>query len=121
MHHPKTLLMHPKDEILPQLHQDVVPQWNCPEENCNSPYIRESSRCLESRIKEHSTLTTSTVFQHKSTHKHSKVDISEFKIMKQDRKQVTREAREAIHIRRKNPELNCNIGKMNIPKICNQI
>ena len=36
-------------------------------------------------------------------------------------KQVSREARETIHIRRTNPALNCNIGKMYIPSIFNQI
>ena len=43
------------------------------------------------------------------------------KIIDQDRKQVSREAREALHIRRNNPALNCNIGNMNIPKTFNQI
>ena len=50
-----------------------------------------------------------------------KADISQFTIIDQDRKQVSREAREAIYIRRDNPVLSCNIGKMNIPKIFNQI
>ena len=110
--------MHPKDKIPTQLHQDVVYQWTCPTENCSSTYIGESSRCLESRVKEHSTSSTSTIFQHSTTCNHPKADISQFKILDQDRKQVSREA---IHIRRNNPALNCNIGKMNIPKIFNQI
>ena len=59
---------------------------------------------------------TSAIIQHNSTHNHSKVDITQFKIIDQDRKQVSREAREAIHTRRNNPALNHNIGKMNIPK-----
>ena len=113
--------MHPKDKILPQLCQDVVCQWTCLEENCISSYIEESSRCLESRIKEHNTSATSTIFQHNSTHNHSKVDISQLKIIDQDRKQVSREARETMHIRRNNPALNCNIGKMRMPRIFNQI
>ena len=54
-------------------------------------------------------------------HNHPKADISQFTIIDQDRMQVSREAREAIHIRKNNPALNYNIGKMNIPKICNQI
>ena len=117
----KTLLMHPKDKLLTQLCQDVVYQWTCPTENCSCTYIGESSRCLESRFKEHSTLSTSTIFQHSTTCNHPKADISQFKILDQDRKQVSREAREAIHIRRNNPALNHYIGKMSIPKICNQI
>ena len=37
----KTLLMHPKDKIPTQLHQDMVYQWICTNENCNSSYIEE--------------------------------------------------------------------------------
>ena len=115
--------MHPKDKTPSQLHQDqgMVHQWTCPEENCNSPYIGESSRCLESMFKEHNTSATSVIFQHSSTHNHHKADISQFKIIDQDRKEVSREAKEAIHIRRNNLVFNPNIGKMNIPKIFNQI
>ena len=113
--------MHPKDKILTQLCQNVVCEWNCPKENCNSSYIGESSRCLESRLKEHNTSSTSTIFQHSITHNHPKADISQFTIIDQDRKQVSRETREAIHIRKNNRALNCNIGKINIPKIFNQI
>ena len=104
-----------------QLCQDVVYQWTCPEENCNSSYIGESSRCLETRVKEHITLSTSAIFQHSITHNHPKADISQFTIIDQDRKQVSRHTREAIHIRKDNPAFNHNIGKMNIPKIFNQI
>ena len=45
-------------------------------------------------------------------------NISQFKIIDQDRKQVSREA---IHIRRNNPAHSHNIGKLNIPKIFNKI
>ena len=86
-------------------------------EHCNSSYNGESSRCLESRIKDHNSSATSAIFQHSSFNTHPKADISQFKIMDQDRKQVSREAREAINIRRNNPALNHNMGKMNIPKI----
>ena len=49
------------------------------------------------------------------THTHPKAGISQFTIIDQDRKQVSREAREAIPIRRNKSALNHNIGKMNIP------
>ena len=113
--------MHPKGEIPTQLCHDVFYQWTCPENNCNSSYIGESSRCLESRVKEQNTSYTGAIFQHSTTYNHHKADISQFKIIDQDTKQVSRKAREAIHISRSNPALNCNIGKMNIPKIFNQI
>ena len=80
--------MQPKDKIPTQLHQDVVYQWTCPEEYCNSPYIGECSRCLESRVKEHNTFSSTVIFQHSITHNHPKADISQLTIIDQDRKQV---------------------------------
>ena len=65
--------------------------------------------------------TTSTIYQHSSNHHHPKADISQFKIIDQDSKQFSREAREAIHIKQTNPVLNCNIGKIYIPNIFNQL
>ena len=47
------------------------------------------------------------------------VNISYFKIIDKDSKQVAREAREAIHIRINNPVLNHNTGKMYVPEIFN--
>ena len=55
------------------------------------------------------------------TQNHPKANISQFKIIDQDKKQFSREARETIHIRRTTSALNQNIGKLNIPKIFNQI
>ena len=113
--------MHPKDNIPPHWHQDVVYWWTCPEEACNSSYIRESRRCLENRIKEHNTSTNNTIYQKSSTHNHPKADISHFKTIDQDNKQIFRKAREAIHIRRINPVPNHNISKMYILNIFNQL
>ena len=104
-----------------QLCKDVVYQWTCDNNNCNSSYIGESNRCLKSRVKEHSTSSTSTILQHCTTVNHPNANISQFKIIDQKRKQVYTETWEDIHIRRKNPVFNWNIGKLNIPKIFNQI
>ena len=99
----------------------MVYLWTCTNDNANSSYIGESSSCLESRVKEHNTSFTSAIFQHCTTHNHPKTNISQFKILDQDWKQVSREAREAIYIRKNNPALNHYIVKLNIPKIFNQI
>ena len=103
--------MCPRGKIPTHLSKDIVYQWVFQEETCNSSYIGESSRFLENKIMEHNTSTTSAMYQHRSTHYHLKADISHSKIIDQDRKQVSREAREAIHIKRTNPVLNHNIGK----------
>ena len=87
----------------------------------NYSYIGESSKCLEIRVKEHNASSTSTIFKYNITRNHPKADLSQFTIIDQHRKQVSREAREAIHIRKNNAALNHTIGKMNIPKIFNQI
>ena len=60
---------------------------------------------------------------------HPKANIFHFKIIDQDSKQVAREARETIHIRINilelikinNLSLNCNMGKMYIPEIVNNL
>ena len=72
----KTLLMHPKDKIPTQLHQDVVYQLTCYNVVCSSSYIGESSRCWESTVKEHSTSSTSAIFPHCMTLNHPKANIS---------------------------------------------
>ena len=73
------------------------------------------------QTKEHNISSTGAIFQHSTTCNHPKADITQFKILGQDRKHVSRESREAIHIRRNNPALNHNIGMISIPKIFNQI
>ena len=113
--------MHPKDKIPHHLHKDVVYQCICPAGTCNSSYIEESSRCLENGIREHNTSTISAIYQHSSPYNHPKADISHFKIIDQDNKQVSSETQETIHIRRTNPALSCNVGKMYIPHIFNHL
>ena len=111
--------MNPKDKISSQLKQNIVYKCSCPQENCNISYIGESSRCLENRIKEHSSHVTSAVDLHSVSNSHPIAHISHFKIIDQDNKQFTREAREAIHIRINDPALNCTTEKMSIPEINN--
>ena len=97
----------------------MVYQQTCPEKTFNSSYIGESSRFLDNRVKQHYTLTTSTICQHSSAQNYPKADIFQFKIIDQDSNQLSRDAREAINIRRTNPVFNHNIGKMYIPNIFN--
>ena len=46
---------------------------------------------------------------------HPLPSISDFSIIDKDPSQITREPKEAIHIRRLDPNLNQNVGKMSIP------
>ena len=74
--------------------------------------------CLENRIKEHSSHIVSAIYQHSVSNNHPKANVSLFKIIDHDSKQVTREA---IHIRVNNTGLNCNMGKMYSPEIFNKL
>ena len=58
---------------------------------------------------------TSAILKHCMEHHHPLPSINNFTIIDKDSSQVTQEAKEAIHIRRLDPSLNWNIGKMSIP------
>ena len=111
----KSLLMHPKDKISTDQKKDIVYHWECQADGCNSSYIRETSRALGERVKEHSKSTTLAILKHCKDFHHPLPSISDFSIIDKDPSQITREAKEAIHIRRLDPNLNQNIGKMSIP------
>ena len=87
----------------------------CKANGCNSSYIGETSRALGERVKEHSKSTTSAILKHCKDFHHPLPSIEDFNIINKEPSQVTREAKEAIHIRRLDPSLNRNIGKMSIP------
>ena len=63
----------------------------------------------------HCKLSTSAKLKHCTDHHHPLPSLSNFNIIDKDPSQVTREAKGAIHIRRLDPNLNRNIGKMSIP------
>ena len=64
----KSMLMHPKEKVDPSFKKDVVYQWCCTKPNCKSAYIRETSRSLSDRVKEHNKEgSNSAIYQHYST------------------------------------------------------
>ena len=105
-----------KDKISIQLKQKLVYIWSCSEENCNLSYIGKSSRCFENRAKQHNSHVTSAIYKHSISKSHLQATISKFKIIDQDRKQVTREAGKVIHVRINNTAIKHNTGKMYIQK-----
>ena len=111
----KSMLMHPKDKISNDQKKDLVYHWECKADGCNSSYIGETSRALSERVKEHSKSTTSAILKHCKDFHHPLPSILDFNIIDKDPSQITREAKEAIHIRKLDPNLNRNIGKMSIP------
>ena len=118
----KSMLMHPKDKINPLLKKDIVNQWSCTDPSCKSSYIGETCRSLRKCVKEHSKEgTNSAIYQHCITKGHPLPKGDQFKVIDQEKSQIAREAKETIHIRKVNPELNRNIGKMVIPHIFDSI
>ena len=94
------MLIHPKDKISINQKKDLVYHWECKADGCNSSYIGEISRALGERVKEHSKSTTSAILKHCKDFHHPLPSISDFNIIDKDPSQITREAKEAIHIRR---------------------
>ena len=78
----------------------------CQADGCNSSYIGKTSRALGERVKEHSKSITSAILKHCKDFHHLLPSISNFSIIDKDPSQITREAKEAIHIRRLDPNLN---------------
>ena len=111
----KSLLMHPKDKVFTDQKKDVVYHWECQTDGCNSSYVGETSWALRERVKEHSKSNTLAILKHCMDQHHLLPSINNFTIIDKDPSQVTQEAKEAIHIRRLDPSLNQNIGKMSIP------
>ena len=109
----KSLLMHPKDSVPKHINKDVVYKWQC--KDCDVCYVGETCRPLIDRIKEHAKERNSAVFSHHQQSGHAIPTIEDFSILDRESNQVRREAKEAIHIKKLNPKLNRNIGRMHIP------
>ena len=105
----KSMLIHPKDKVNPTHKKDVVCQWSCTKPNCKSSYNGD-------HVKEHCKEgSNSAIYQHCSTKGHPFPNVDQFKIIDQEKSQIAREEKEAIHIQKLDPELNRNVGKMIIP------
>ena len=83
---------------------------------CN--FHQDRTICIQCFVQGH---ISSAIYQHCVSNNYPKANISHFKIIDQESKQVAREAREAIHIRINNPALNHDMGKMYIPEIFNNL
>ena len=87
-----------------------------------SSYIGETSRSLCDHVKEHSKEgSNSAIYKLCCTKGHPLPNVDQFKIIDQEKSQDAREAKEAIHIQKLDPELNRNVGKMIIPHVFDSI
>ena len=86
--------MHPKDKVDPSLKKDIVYQWSCTKPNYKSSYIGEISRFFCDRVKEHSKEgSNSAIYQHCSTKGHPLPNVDEFKVIDQEKSQISWEAK----------------------------
>ena len=113
--HPKIPADASQRQDLHILKEGYFYHWECQADGCNSSYVGVMSRVLRERVKEHSQLITSAIYKHCTDFNHPLPSISNFSIIDKDPSQITREAMEAIHIQRLDPNLKRNIGKMSIP------
>ena len=74
-------------------------------EQCDKDYVGETSRSLETRVKEHLSRNSSAVHEHCKLTGHS-VDSSKAKVLATESNTFKRRIREAIEIRLRNPSLN---------------
>ena len=86
---------------------DTVYHIHC--DQCNKQYIGETSRVLETRIKEHLSRDSSAVHEHCQLTGHS-VDSSKTKVLATESNPFKRRIREAIEIRLRKPSLNIDNG-----------
>ena len=92
-----------------------------PRKNATFFNIREYSRYFRIRVKQHNSHVSSAFYKHSISNNHPQANTSNFKMIDQDSKQVTREAREVIYIKISNATLNYNTGKMYMPEIFNHL
>ena len=117
----KSLLMHPKDPI-PDAHKtDIIYHRKCPTNNCTTEYIGETNRSLKERVSDHRNQTTSAIRNHHISTKHPKAELKDFTRIDRESNTQHCQAKEALHIRIKDPSLNRNIGKVRIPTVFNKL
>ena len=107
--------MHPKDKVPDEQRKDLAYHWECQADSCKSSYIEETSRAFGDRVKEHGKSATSAILKHCTDFHHPLPVVKDFNVIDKDPYQITREAKEAIHISRLDPNIKRNIGKMSIP------
>ncbi len=119
----KSMLVAPKDKDSKAKTQNIVYNIICGEESCTHQYIGETGRTLEERFKEHTKTTQSAINQHASNTGHPIPDLEDdnVQILCKETNPVHRKIIEGMYIKLHDPELNRNIGKIDIPNIYEKV
>ena len=99
----------------------IIYHWKCPTNNCTAEYIGETNRSLKERVSYHRNQTTSAIRNHHISTKHPKAELKDFTIIDRESNTLHHWAKEALHIRIKDPSLHRNIGKVWIPTVFNKL
>ncbi len=115
----KNMLCAPKDKDPKVKTQNIVYDIRCGEDSCTHRYIGETGRTLEERFTEHTNVFTSAIYQHatQTGHPIAKLEGDKVQILCKETNAVHRKIIEGMYIKLHNPELNRNIGKIDIPNI----
>ena len=104
-------MVSPKDPTPVEKRSGVVYEIPC--KDCASSYIGQTGRQLGDRLKEHKSKAPSRKPSAVSEHSfdaHHKIDWDRTKVLDKEDREYPRLVREALHIRKNNPELNRDQG-----------
>lgn len=87
--------------------RECVYKINCSE--CNSSYIGETGRHLQTRFIEHNNIKTSAIYQHVNSTKHS-ISFEDCEVLCRESSSALRKIRESMLIREQKPNLNRSLG-----------
>jgi len=109
----RSQLTHVKDTTESSKKCGVIYHIKC--QDCAADYIGETARALGTRVKEHTTRSSSAIFEHCDRTGH-KINTNNIKVIDSEAHNTTRKIKEAIHIKQKRPRLNRD-GGMDLPPV----
>ena len=115
----RTLLVKLKDKDNKLQKSGFIYHFKCPNIKCTDDYIGESGRAFGDRIKEH-LKASSPIHQHSNTTGHP-ISQDCFRIIDKEAQETSRNIKEAMFIRVKEPSLNRRLGKYQLLHIWDNI
>ena len=97
----------------------VIYKYKCGRMDCEEEYIGESGRTFAERFTEHMR-APSPIHDHHNITGHE-LSLDNFSIVGRDDQSIARAIKVEILIRVKDPSLNRNIGKYQLPRIWNEV
>lgn len=98
-----------KDNIKKAMDRSSVVYWiRC--KSCSCSYIGYTDRTLSQRVHEHETRPSSACYQHQVTHPGHKMDFANTRIIDTGDSELKLRIKELLHITKKKPRLNKQLG-----------